>query len=411
MNKGSPFVVSSLVLVEWFEYSIYLYLGAEIAKSLISPNFNNSLMLIYAIFSISYLSRPLGGALFGFISDKWGRKRGLLLSGYIMTLSTLCIGLIPSYKLIGLYAPLLLLAFRFTQGLAAGGEFNNSAILLMENAEKNKTMLGSWTGFASSAGMSMGALSAVIMTVYFSSMDSWRYAYYIATIISIVVLLARYKIRESYEFTHLSKGKRKINIFKELGNYKVSIFTVFISGAFLSVYIYACMVYFMDYYLTMSKIHNLNPIVIAMVAQVLVTILIPFMAIIGGLFNYLKVFQYCIIGICIAAVVLFKSALYNYSIGIIIAVVIYAISGAGISALVFRYMYNLFPTHIRCLATSFSWGMAAALFGATTPIVAHFFVGKGFVNFPWVYILVFGVIYLITINALNIKKHLIFQSP
>ena len=327
-----------------------------------------------------------------------------------MTLSTLCIGLIPSYKLIGFYAPVLLLIFRFSQGLAAGGEFNNSAILLMENTEKKKIMLGSWTGFASSAGMSLGALSSVIISVYFSSTDSWRYAYYIATIISVVVLLARYKIRESYEFTHLSRSKKKINIFRELGNYKIGIFTVFISGAFVSVYIYACMVYFMDYFLITSKIHHLNPIFIAMIAQVLVTVLIPVMAIIGSKFDYLKVFQYCIIGICIAAVVLFKSAFNSTLIGIILAVMIYATSGAGISALVFRYMYNLFPTHIRCFATSFSWGMAAALFGATTPIVAHFFVRKGFINFPWVYILFFGAIYLITINCLNIKKYLIFKS-
>ena len=406
MKKSSPLIVTSLVFVEWFEYSIYLYLGSAIASTMMPASFKNSLIFVYLIFSISYLSRPLGGLIFGYISDVSGRKKALLISGYVMTISTLCISLIPNYISIGLSAPLLLLLFRFSQGLAAGGEFNNSSILLMENSTTNKVISGSWTGFASSAGMSMGAIVAVIMSKYYSASDSWRYAYYIATVFSIVVLLARYKIIESYEYNHCIESQSiksaNIGLFKKLYKYKTSFLKVFIAGSFMSVYIYTCMIYFISYHKTVSTSNNLNPMLISMTTQILVTILIPVIAAIAQATNYVKILKYCIASICLASFILFTATQYSSFIGVTTAICIYAVANAGVSAVIFRYMYNLFPTHIRCLGTSTAWGLSAALLGATSPIIANIFVSHGLVNFPWLYILVLG---LICLRSINTKKH------
>ncbi|WP_119343117.1 MFS transporter [Facilibium subflavum] len=409
MKKNlSSFIITSLVFIEWFEYSIYLYLGAVIAESLFPGNAQQSLVFVYLIFAISYLSRPLGGTIFGFMSDTTGRKPTLIASGYIMTISTIGIAFIPSYASIGYFAPLLLLLLRFTQGLAAGGEFNNSSILLMESNPKNKTISGSWTGFSSSAGMFMGALVSLMMSKVFNPHESWRFAYYIAAAVSLVILFARHKIMESPAYSTpiptSQKNRLTVNLFKTLGNYKSSLFKIFVASAFMSIYIYTCMIYFMSYYKTVNTANQFNPMVISMTAQFFVTLCIPFMAVLAEKLNYKSVFKACILIVCIAAPTLFISAQKNSFTGVTAGIILYVIGNSGISAIMFRYMFYLLPAHIRCLGTSMAWGFAAAILGATAPIISQYFVSQNHLQFPWLYIISIGAIFYIIVTKTKSKE-------
>lgn len=120
-------VVASTMLgngLEWYDYALYGTFTALISKHFF-PAGNDAVALIatFGIFAIGFLMRPLGAMMFGYIGDKYGRKNALSLSILMMAVPTACIGLLPTYEMIGIYAPILLTLIRLVQGVAIGGEF------------------------------------------------------------------------------------------------------------------------------------------------------------------------------------------------------------------------------------------------------------------------------------------------
>ncbi len=85
-----------------------------------------------ATFSVPFLIRPLGGLFFGMLGDKYGRQKILAITIVIMSISTFCIGLIPSYDTIGIWAPILLLICKMAQGFSVGGEYTGASIFVAE---------------------------------------------------------------------------------------------------------------------------------------------------------------------------------------------------------------------------------------------------------------------------------------
>ncbi|MFZ9034980.1 MAG: MFS transporter [Francisellaceae bacterium] len=390
IQAKNRWLIISIVFIEWVEYSLYLYLGAILAAAFFGNDSTQSFVFIYLIFAISYLSRPFGGFIFGAFSDLIGRKKPLLISGLIMALSTLLISVIPDFDAIGFAAPLLLLLLRFLQGVAAAGEFNNSAILLMEYSARKRTLAGSWTGFASSAGMFIGSLIALICMRYFSS-QSWRVAYAVVGVLSLFIFFMRRRILESPKYlAHQATEKsspRLSTLFSEIINTaKSATLIIIVVSAFMSVYIYTCMIYFIRFFSEYSPLKDLNPLTIVSITQALVTLIIPMMASLAEITDYKKLFQACILLIAIMAPMLFLSSQYGSKAGLIAAIILYIIANGGISAIIFRYMFELVPTPIRCLSTSFSWSLSAAVFGSTAPILSSFFVAEGFLDFPWLYV-------------------------
>ena len=116
--------------LEWAEFSFYAYMVNTIARLFFPTNLDQKLATInaFALFSISYLIRPIGAIAFGHLGDKYGRKPALILSMLLMSAATLCIGLLPTYNQIGILAPCLLLLLRILQSLSLSGEYNGAAI-------------------------------------------------------------------------------------------------------------------------------------------------------------------------------------------------------------------------------------------------------------------------------------------
>src|SRR4029450_1980643 len=102
--------------------------------------------------------RPVGGALFGWVGDRFGRKQALIWSVLAMAIPSFCIGVLPSEATIGLVGPVLLLVFRLLQGIAVGGEYMASSVFLVEGAMPGKRgWMGSWSPFGASVGTLLGS--------------------------------------------------------------------------------------------------------------------------------------------------------------------------------------------------------------------------------------------------------------
>lgn len=193
-------------ILELYEFIIYGYFASIIGSLFFSTqNHYTSLMAAFAVFATGSIVRPFSSIIFGHIGDKLGRRFSLIISVGIMAVSTLCIGLLPTYSQIGITAPVLLIICRIGQGLSMTSEEVGAALFLMENAPNTqKGYAGSLVLGSVYLGLLFGSVVSTIIfsTIYGESLLrwGWRIPFLIGGIVGIIILIIRINQPESYEF-------------------------------------------------------------------------------------------------------------------------------------------------------------------------------------------------------------------
>src|SRR5471032_426896 len=135
-------LVASVVgtAIEWYDFFLYATASALVFGNLFFPSFDPVVGTIAAFgsFAVGYLARPFGAVFFGHFGDRIGRKATLVATLTIMGVGTFVIGLLPTYASIGVWAPILLVAMRFLQGLGVGGEWGGAVLMVVETAPAKK---------------------------------------------------------------------------------------------------------------------------------------------------------------------------------------------------------------------------------------------------------------------------------
>src|SRR5690242_12191994 len=153
-------------------------------------------LLSFATLGIGFAVRPLGGVVGGYLGDKIGRKPVLVASLLLMGLATVCIGLLPTYQQVGIWAPGLLLTVRIVQGLAFGAEWGGAILMCFEHAPWRKR--GLYTGMTQ-AGFPVGLLLAnlaFLASVPLGGSWAWRVPFLLSAILIVVGIVIRLKIEE-----------------------------------------------------------------------------------------------------------------------------------------------------------------------------------------------------------------------
>ncbi len=209
VNTPGQVLFASLVgtTIEFFDFYIYATAAVLVFPKLFFPAADpaSATLASLATFAIAFLARPIGSALFGHFGDRVGRKATLVAALLTMGLSTVAIGLLPSYHTIGIAAPLLLALCRFGQGLGLGGEWGGAVLLAVENAPPGKRawygmfpQLGAPVGFFLSGGIFI-ALSRWLTDEQFFSFG-WRLPFLASAALVIVGLYVRLSITETPVF-------------------------------------------------------------------------------------------------------------------------------------------------------------------------------------------------------------------
>ena len=394
---------AAVVYIEWIDFVLYMYLGTSISKYFFPDNIGSSaIILTYVIFAISYISRPIGGLIFGVYSDVKGRKKPLIISAMLMALATIGIGLIPSYEMIGVWAPILLLICRLIKSMAVAGEFNNSSIFLMEHAKSKKTLAGSWIGVASSAGMFTGSVIAYIVSTV-SYTNSWQIAFILVGISSLVIMVFRQSLKESPEFIvyteNKNTNKKKVSMYSSFMSQKDGLLKIAIIASFLCVYIYICNIYFSNYMHTHMHYETVYSMSYMMFVQGFVTLFIPLFAFLAEKVGYEKVLRRAIPMIGVMAFLLYTGGKFQSYDLIILGLICYVFANAAISATIFRYMYECLSIEFRCTGGSFMYSLTAAIFGGTAPIIAAYFIESGHLMAPAYYVLIFTVVAYLSVTG------------
>jgi MFS family permease len=222
---GKVIFSSSLgTLIEWYDFYIFGSLATVIAKQFFPEEQGTAALLsTLAIFAAGFIVRPFGALVFGRLGDKVGRKYTFLLTLVLMGGSTFLIGLIPGYKTIGIWAPLLVLLLRLVQGLALGGEYGGAATYVAEHAPPNKRgFYTSWIQTTATLGLFL-SLGVILLTKtsmsdasFNSEWGGWRYPFWVSIVLVVVSIYIRLKMKESPLFSKLkADGKIATNPLKE----------------------------------------------------------------------------------------------------------------------------------------------------------------------------------------------------
>jgi MFS family permease len=232
-------LASSLgTLIEWYDFYIYGALAPIIAaKFFPSENPTAAFLAALATFAAGFVVRPFGALVFGRLGDLVGRKYTFLVTLLLMGLSTFAIGFVPGYASIGAAAPFIILALRFIQGLALGGEYGGAATYVAEHSPTEQR--GFYTSFIqTTATLGLFLSLGVILLTKISLGDEvfndwgWRVPFWMSIIMVMVSVYIRLKMSESPLFSKIkSEGKISANPLKESfskrGNLKMVLLALF----------------------------------------------------------------------------------------------------------------------------------------------------------------------------------------
>jgi metabolite-proton symporter len=219
-NSPRQVAIASLVgtAIEFYDYYIYAAAAVLVFNTQFFPKADASAatLLSLSTLALAFLARPIGSALFGHFGDRIGRKATLVASLLTMGVSTVAIGLLPSYETIGLWAPILLCVFRIGQGIGLGGEWGGAALVATENAPEGKRgFFGSFPQLGAPIGL-FAANAAFFLVSYFLGHEAmvawgWRIPFLLSFVLVAVGLYVRLNLHESQVFKDVEKAGKKLH--------------------------------------------------------------------------------------------------------------------------------------------------------------------------------------------------------
>ena len=199
--------------IEYYDFILYGSAAALIFGPLFFSNLSPTMATIasFSTLATGYLCRPLGGLLFGYLGDKHGRKPTLLATMVLMGLATGLIGLLPTTSQVGIWAPIMLIVLRLTQGIAVGGEWGGAALMTAEHAPPSRR---GWITAIGQAGQPSGGAPAMLAMALVALLPSeqllswgWRIPFLVSFALLLIALYIRLQISESPLFEELQRAE------------------------------------------------------------------------------------------------------------------------------------------------------------------------------------------------------------
>lgn len=394
-------------LVEWYDWYAYAAFAIYFAP-VFFPEGNSTVQLLNtaAIFAVGFLMRPIGGWLFGSIADKQGRKASMTLSVLLMSFGSMMIACTPSYKSIGIAAPIMLLLARLLQGLSVGGEYGTSATYLSEVASSERRGFFSSFQYVTLIGGQLFALGIqlllqkVFLTPEQLSEWGWRIPFVIGALLALVALYLRRNMHESVDLH--DKKKERGSVLVLLRKHPQAVLTVvgLTLGGTLAFYTYTT--YMQKFLVNTVKLSREHSTLISFSLMFIYACLQP-------AFGWLSdkvgrkplLIGFGILGTLLTVPILtaVSETTSAWSAFFLILAALLIVSGyTSINAVV---KAELFPAEVRALGVGLPYALTVAIFGGTAEYLALYFKKIG--HEPWYYWYVTGCIFVSLIVYITAK--------
>jgi MFS transporter, MHS family, proline/betaine transporter len=379
-------------LLEWYDFGLYGYLAPVLGR-LFFPSHDAVASLIgaYAGFAVGFAMRPVGGAVFGHLGDRLGRRFVLLLSVMLMGMGTTAIALLPTYAAAGIAAPLLLLVVRLFQGFSVGGEYTGSVAYLIESAPANRRgFAGSMANIGSTAGVLLAAAVATVTVSFASDAQltawAWRLPFALGGVLAMSALLLRRSLRE----TGAPSAHRREAPLRRAVTHDgrlMAVTVLFTSG--YGVVNYLTMVFFPVYAGTFGDVSEAHALQATTLAQALALAIVP----LAGIANDSVVRRRTLLIVAFGAE--FAAALAAFLLARDGGVAGFAAAQIAFGALLALVMgtdpamlAEQFPREYRMSAYSVAFNLGLGIAGGTAPAVATALIAAtGFTLAPALYLM------------------------
>lgn len=405
-NSKTTVLMASLAgtTIEFFDFYIYANAAILVFPHLFFPESSPTTQMLQSLatFAVAFFARPLGSAFFGHFGDKIGRKATLVAALLTMGLSTIMIGLLPSYHSVGILAPILLVLCRFGQGFGLGGEWGGAVLLAVENAPKGQR---AWFGMFPQLGAPLGLLMSggifLILSEMLSKEDfldfGWRIPFIASAVLIAIGLYIRLKISETPEFIKASKNKKLhqnvpiTNIFKEQ---KLPLFLAAFTGIATFGIFYLMTVFIAGWSIQHLNFTDEKFLVIQLYSILFFAGMIPISAYFADKLTPRKM----MVGTSFFILVfgLFLEEVINiHSIGVMMTLFI----GMALMGLTYgplgTMLSNVFPTEVRYTGASLSFNLSGILGASFAPFIALWLANNFGFDYVGYYLSLMGLLSLI----------------
>ena len=390
-------------VVEYYDFGIYAVF-VPIISSLFFPQSSQFIQILctFIVFAFGFLMRPLGGFVFGFIGDRFGRKIALNISIMGMAISTLSLGALPTYDQIGIYSTVILVIIRVVQGLCIGGEGAGAAIFMLEHlSNKSLSFIGSMIMAASMFGTLFANLVGLSIEHWFG-LDhfTWRYGFFLGATLGLFGAVIRAVCGEETPiFDELKNNNRIlktpfITLMRE--KWKTVMLAVGIACIATST-AYMIRGYLNTYFIQILRYDVRDAFCFTSFSLIALIMLLPIFALISNFIGHVRFFTVIAIALIFLIFPIFhlisNKAQDVYS--VYLGLSILSALAAAISAPAYPYIINAFPPEFRYSGVAVGWNIGNALFGGTTPVVSAVLVEEFGVEAPAYYLVSTAIIFLI----------------
>jgi len=382
ISRGSLAIAAFSTIVEWYDFTLYLYFATVLARVFFGPG-EASLLATLGGFAIAYLMRPLGAVFFGHIGDRQGRRHMMLLSVALMTAAMLATALLPTHSQIGAAAGALLILLRCVMGFSVGGEYTGVVAYLLEGAEPNRRGL---IASSASAASEIGALLAVgVSALTVASMSEadlqswgWRIPFFVGAALAGTVWIARSAMEESPEF-HRQLAEKTVPdspLRHSLANHRGAIGRAFAISALGSITYYVGITYVPAFMTSAGALSEQASLWLSTIAAVVVILVTPFVGIASDRWGRKPILAALAVGSAVLPATMFSlMASGSHAHALVGALVLAALAG-GVSAVGAVATAEQFPGEGRVTGLALGATMATAIFGGLTPYAAQLLVER-----------------------------------
>ncbi len=382
-NSPRRVLFASLIgtTIEFFDFYIYATAAVIVFPQLFFPESDpaSATLKSFITFALAFFARPVGSALFGHFGDRVGRKATLVAALLTMGLSTIAIGLLPTYASIGVMAPVLLAICRFGQGLGLGGEWGGAVLLATENAPPGKR---AWYGMFPQLGAPLGFLGAtgifLLLTETMSDAQflawGWRIPFLSSAALVFVGMWVRLRITETPDFQKtLDQGERvRLPMLTVLREHPGALLAGTFALVSTFVLFYLMTVFNLNWGTTQLGYTREQFLMMLMIGVLFFGAGIPVSALLAD-----RIGRRAAMIVATLAIIVFGLA-YGplFSLGSAASVVLFLVIGMTVTGLTYgpcgTLLADLFPTAVRYTGASLAFNLAGILGASLTPYIATY---------------------------------------